>query len=47
MINTKVEITYYRLYEFARLFEMNRLSMKLMEKSLGPEMNRKQVFNAG
>ena len=44
---TKVEITYYRLYEFAKIFGMNRLSMTLMEKSLAPEFNRKQVFNAG
>lgn len=45
--NTKVQITYYRLYEFAKLFGMNRLSMQLLEKSLAPELNRKQVFNAG
>jgi hypothetical protein len=47
IVNTKVEITYYRLYEFAKLFGMNRLSMQLLEQSLSPEMNRKQAFNAG
>lgn len=45
--DTKVSITYHRLYEFAKLFEMNRLSMRIMETSLAPELNRQQVFNAG
>jgi hypothetical protein len=29
--DTLVHITYYRLYEFAKLFGMNRLSMTLIE----------------
>ena len=36
---TEAEITYYRLYEFSKLYEYNNLSMKLLEKSLSPILN--------
>ena len=43
-VKTNVKITYYRLYEFSKLFEFNHLSMKLLEKSLSPILNTEQVF---
>ena len=38
-VKTKVAITYYRLYYFTELFEANNLSMRLLDKSLSPELN--------
>ena len=45
--DTDVEITYYRLHEFSKLFEFNNLSMSLLEKSLSPILNTEQVFQTG
>ena len=39
-INTMIKITYHKLYEFAKLFEYNNLSMKILEQSLSPTYNR-------
>lgn len=46
-IEANVDITYYRIYEFGKLFEANNLTMKILEASLSPELNRDQVFNVG
>ena len=46
-ITTRTTITYHRLYKFGKLFELNNLNIKLLEKSLSPEANREQVFQAG
>ena len=46
-VKTKVAITYYRLYYFTELFEANNLSMRLLDKSLSPELNSDQLFKAG
>ena len=43
-LKTDAEITYYRLYEFSKLFEYNNLSTQLLEKSLSPILNTEQVF---
>ena len=39
-ITTKTHITYHRLYKFGKLFELNNINIKLLEKSLSPEVNR-------
>ena len=44
---TNVKITYYRLHEFSTLYEINNLSMSLLEKSLSPLLNTEQVFQTG
>ena len=46
-LKTDAEITYYRLYEFSKLFEYNNLSTQLLEKSLSPILNTEQVFQTG
>ena len=43
-INSKTKITYHQLYEFGKLFECNKLSLRMLEKSFSPELNREQVF---
>ena len=46
-VKTSVEITYHRLHEFSKLYEINNLSMALLEKSLSPLLNTEQVFQTG
>ena len=46
-INCKTKITYHQLYEFGKLFEANKLGLRMLEKSFSPELNREQVFKTG
>ena len=46
-MKTKTTITYHRLYQFGKLFELNNLTLAILEKSLGPEENREAVFQSG
>ena len=40
VINSKTEITYHQLYEFGKLFEANKISLQMLEKSFSPDLNR-------
>ena len=46
-IKTNVKITYHRLHEFSKLYEINNISMSLLQKSLSPLLNTEQVFQTG
>ena len=43
-VKTKTYITYHRLYQFGKLFELNNLTLAILEKTLSPDENREAVF---